>query len=265
MPPAPPSPPLSYTTAPALLPYTLRFHPYNPSAAAPDVYHTHRLCVGAAVLSLPPSPSPSNPPRILILRRSTQEKALPNRWELPGGAAESIDGDSLAAAARELWEETGLRAKRFVALVGSYQWEGLGAGVTATPVPGDQAWALPKGGVGIVESATAGVTTTAGAEDAGGQEASKGTVAEAGLATEKDSHKVAKGRDAWRKYTYLVEVETPADRDVEVVIDPEEHNACVWAREEEVRAGRVGDVVLEWTSETQKRDVLKAFEMAKKY
>ncbi|GKT92735.1 NUDIX domain-containing protein [Colletotrichum tofieldiae] len=249
MPPAPPSPPLSYTTAPALLPYTLRFHPYNPSAAAPDVYHTHRLCVGAAVLSLPPSPSPSNPPRILILRRSTQEKALPNRWELPGGAAESIDGDSLAAAARELWEETGLRAKRRHRNAGA-GGSGLGAA---------------QGRGGDRGERHCGRHDRRGAEDAGGQEASKGTVAEAGLATEKDSHKVAKGRDAWRKYTYLVEVETPADRDVEIVIDPEEHNACVWAREEEVRAGRVGDVVLEWTSETQKLDVLRAFEMAKKY
>ncbi|GKT51232.1 uncharacterized protein ColSpa_11413 [Colletotrichum spaethianum] len=256
MPPAPPSPPLSYTTAPALLPYTLRFHPYNP-AAAREVHHTHRLCVGAAVLSTPPSPSPNNPPRILLVQRSAQEKALPHRWELPGGAAESVDSDSFAAAARELWEETGLRAKRFAALVGSYQWDGAGAGVIATAVPGDQAWGLPNGGVGIVETATAGVTTARAA-------ASEGAVAEAGLATGKDSHKVSKGRDAWRKYTYLVEVETAADGDVQVVIDPEEHEAFVWATEEEVRADRCGEVVLEWTSENQKLDVLKALEIAKR-
>ncbi|TKW50194.1 hypothetical protein CTA1_6566 [Colletotrichum tanaceti] len=248
MPPAPPSPPLSYTTAPSVLPYTLRFHPYTPSAAASQVRHNHRLCVGAAVISTSSSANNGNnnnnnsniiiiPPRVLLLQRSALEKALPHRWELPGGAAEPRDGDALAAAARELWEETGLRAARFAALVGAYQWDGAGDSAPATAVPGDQAWCLPGGrGVGIAESVEA----------------------------DPRAEVVAGRRDAWRKYTYLVEVEVEAEAEVVVVVDPEEHEAFVWATEDEARAGRCGDVVLDWTSENQRLDVLKAFEMARK-
>ncbi|CCF40410.1 hypothetical protein CH063_10995, partial [Colletotrichum higginsianum] len=65
-------------------------------------------------------------------------------------------------------------------------------------------------------------------------------------------------------YTYLVEVETEAGGRADVVVDPEEHEAFVWATEDEARAGRCGDVVLDWTSENQRLDVLKAFEIAKK-
>ncbi|KAK1596930.1 NUDIX hydrolase domain-like protein [Colletotrichum navitas] len=252
MPPAPPSPPLSYTTAPAVLPYTLRFHPYRPSSSP---HHTHRLCVSAAVLApAPAAPSTSAggaaaTPRILLLRRSAREKALPHRWELPGGGADPPDRDALAAAARELWEETGLRAARFVALVGCYQWEGAGPGVPATAVPGDQGWGLADGGVGVgvVEASSAAANTkeadTMAAEAAG----------------------AAAGRDTWRKYTYLVEVEAAAGEEgaaAEVVVDPEEHDAFVWATEEEVRAGRCGRVVFEWTSDAQRLDVLRAFEVA---
>ncbi|EFQ26814.1 NUDIX domain-containing protein [Colletotrichum graminicola] len=239
MPPAPPSPPLSYTTAPAVLPYTLRFHPYRPSSS-PN--HTHRLCVGAAVLA----PAPAATPRILLLRRSAREKSLPHRWELPGGGADAPDRDALAAAARELWEETGLRAARFVALVGCYQWEGAGPGIPATAVPGDQAWGLAGGGVGVgvVEASSAAAAAEGADATAAG----------------------AAGRDAWRKYTYLVEVEAPAGEEgaaaAEVVVDPEEHDAFVWATEEEVRAGRCGRVVFEWTSDAQRLDVLRAFEVA---
>ncbi|TQN64477.1 hypothetical protein CSHISOI_10943 [Colletotrichum shisoi] len=225
MPPALPSRPLSYTTAPSVLPYALRFHPYAPSATS-QVHHTHRLCVGAAVISTPSSPD-----------RSAREKALPHRWELPGGGAESRDGDALAAAARELWEETGLRAARFAALVGA----------AATAVPGDQAWGLSGGGVGVgvgvAESVDVVVDVVAGGR-----------------------------RDAWRKYTYLVEIETEAETEAggradvvaDVVVDPEEHEAFVWATEDEARAGRCGDVVLDWTSENQRLEVLRAFEIAKK-
>ncbi|KAK2045207.1 hypothetical protein LZ31DRAFT_260040 [Colletotrichum somersetense] len=233
MPPAPPSPPLSYTTAPAVLPYTLRFHPYRPSSSP---HHTHHLCVAAAVVIAPAATTP----RILLLRRSAREKALPHRWELPGGGADATDRDALAAAARELWEETGLRAARFAALVGCYQWEGAGPGLAASAVPGDQGWGLAGGGVGIVE-----------ASSSSSSEASTAATATA-------------GRDAWRKYTYLVEVEGLAVENVVVVVDPEEHEAFVWATEEEVRAGRCGDVVFEWTSEAQMLDVLRAFEITSK-
>ncbi|KXH35114.1 NUDIX domain-containing protein [Colletotrichum simmondsii] len=258
MPPSAPTPPLDYSTSPSLLPYTLRFHPYNKpppnssssssSSSPQEVFHTHRLCVGAAVLS----PSSQQTPKILLLQRSAKESALPHKWELPGGAAESLDSNSLASAARELWEETGLRAKNFVALVGCYQWEGAGAGEEAQAVAGDQAWGLSRGGVGIIEV---------------GRLSDDGAVAEEGAGVRdgvvKDSHKFHKGRDAWRKYTYLVEVETTGTGEMKVEIDPEEHDDFVWATEEEVRADRCGERVFEWTSEHQKLDILRAFEIAR--
>ncbi|KAK1726085.1 NUDIX hydrolase domain-like protein [Colletotrichum acutatum] len=253
MPPAAPTPPLNYTTSPSLLPYTLRFHPYNnppptsSSSSSPpqEVFHTHRLCVGAAVLS----PFQTTP-KILLLQRSAKESALPHRWELPGGAAESLDANSLASAARELWEETGLRATKFVALVGCYQWEGAGAGEKAEAVAGDQAWGLSRGGVGIIEV---------------GQLSDNGGIAEEKKKKEEGTTAGDGGRDAWRKYTYLVEVETSADGggEAEVEIDPEEHDDFVWATEEEVRADRCGERVFEWTSEHQKLDVLRAFEITR--
>ncbi|KAF6825304.1 nudix domain protein [Colletotrichum plurivorum] len=235
MPPPPPNPPLSYSTAPRLNPYLVPYHPLS-ATSDPSSLVTHRLAVGAAVLDLSASP-----PRLLVLQRSAAEKALPHRWELPGGAAEAVDGNLVASSTRELWEETGLRAARVLGLVGSYQWSGFGPSLDAPAVPGDQALALPGGGVGIASAtpSSAGVLSHGPGER---------------------SPQAAKGRDAWRKFTYLVEVEDAKD----VVIDPEEHEAFVWATEEEVRADRSGDVEFEWTSEHQKRDILKAFEMAKK-
>ncbi|WYZ39077.1 hypothetical protein EsH8_III_000991 [Colletotrichum jinshuiense] len=248
MPPPPPNPPLALALSPPVLPYILRFHPHGPSSP-PPAEHTRRLCVSAAVMdpSSPAGGQSSAPPRVLLVRRSATEAAVPLKWELPGGSAESADGDSLAAAARELWEETGLRARRAAALVGCYEWAGMTDGDRAVAVPGDQGWGLPGGGVGIVEAARAGAADADA--DGGGR-----------------PPKAAAGgrRDAWRKYTYLFEVETAADGSVRVVLDPEEHDAFVWATEDDVRGDRCGDVQLDWTSQNQKLDVLNAFEVARK-
>lgn len=54
--------------------------------------------------------------RILLVQRASHD-SMPDRWEVPGGAADEDDPTILHAAARELWEEAGLLAKRFTHLV----------------------------------------------------------------------------------------------------------------------------------------------------
>ncbi|UKZ68552.1 uncharacterized protein TrAtP1_009578 [Trichoderma atroviride] len=60
--------------------------------------------------------SPS-PPQILLLRRSPQD-SYPLKWEAPGGSADVTDASILAAAARELFEETALSESHFHAVLG---------------------------------------------------------------------------------------------------------------------------------------------------
>jgi 8-oxo-dGTP pyrophosphatase MutT (NUDIX family) len=56
-------------------------------------------------------------PRILLLQRSESD-SMPGRWEVPGGGCDEGDETILHAAARELWEEAGIRTKRVGPLVG---------------------------------------------------------------------------------------------------------------------------------------------------
>ncbi|EMC96758.1 hypothetical protein BAUCODRAFT_49270, partial [Baudoinia panamericana UAMH 10762] len=61
--------------------------------------------------------NPSSP-RILLVQRAASD-SMPNQWEVPGGGCDEDDHTILHSAARELWEETGLKAKRILSLVGS--------------------------------------------------------------------------------------------------------------------------------------------------
>ncbi|KAM0283500.1 hypothetical protein ACHAQH_002451 [Verticillium albo-atrum] len=147
--------------------------------------------VGAAVLH-----RGAAAPRILLLQRSLDE-FLPSRWELPGGSADPVlDASLTAAAARELHEETALRACHVASFLGSYSW--LDAGRT------------------------------------------------------------------WAKHSFVVEVEGgDGETPPPVKLDPQEHQDYIWAAEEEIMADLAGGRKLVWTSEDQKGDVLRAFEMAR--
>jgi len=117
-----PSPPLSFTIAPALA------ATYDVTVI--DLLRAHgciELVVTSAVIHQPSlsssssSPSPS-PPRLLLIQRAAHD-AYPNVWETPGGSADPLPGVRVVAeAARELWEETGLRATAATALVDSHTW-----------------------------------------------------------------------------------------------------------------------------------------------
>lgn len=70
------------------------------------------------------------------------------------------------------------------------------------------------------------------------------------------------------KFSFVVEVEGDGDGDgeeVEVVMDPKEHQRFVWASEEELRAGqgKVGDVKVEFTTREQREIVLAGFQFLK--
>lgn len=71
-----------------------------------------------------------------------------------------------------------------------------------------------------------------------------------------------------RKLNFIVEVER-RDEDgdgggnFDVRLRPEEHQGFVWATEEEVRACRVGDVEIKFTSPEQEAVVLRAFAVLK--
>lgn len=56
--------------------------------------------------------------RLLIVKRSSHERAFPNRWEVPGGSCDPEDKSILHATARELKEEVGLDVVAFVRVVG---------------------------------------------------------------------------------------------------------------------------------------------------
>jgi hypothetical protein len=50
-----------------------------------------------------------------------------------------------------------------------------------------------------------------------------------------------------------------AEEPIEVVIDPNEHAQFLWATEEEVRAGKVGDVKLTRTTDQQAATIRESF------
>lgn len=50
--------------------------------------------------------------KVLVVQRASDD-SMPNRWEIPGGGVDDEDPTVFGGAARELWEEARLVAKRF--------------------------------------------------------------------------------------------------------------------------------------------------------
>lgn len=65
------------------------------------------------------------------------------------------------------------------------------------------------------------------------------------------------------KFNFLVEAEKNDDGHYEVKLDPNEHEAYVWAGEEEIKAYKVGNTKLEFTTREQEQVILEAFQARK--
>ncbi len=61
------------------------------------------------------------------------------------------------------------------------------------------------------------------------------------------------------KFTFVVDVEKGPDGKINVKLDPKEHQNYVWASEEDVKARKVGELELRFTTSEQEAVVLEAF------
>ncbi|KAI1766079.1 NUDIX hydrolase domain-like protein [Hypoxylon sp. FL1150] len=99
-----PAAPTNFTFPPSLAPFKM---PLKAFLGAHPEYKG--IAVGAFVF---------NPEgKVLLVQRAAHD-SLPLLWETPGGACDYEDESLLHAVARELWEESALRATAIDALVG---------------------------------------------------------------------------------------------------------------------------------------------------
>ncbi|PNP51218.1 hypothetical protein THARTR1_08122 [Trichoderma harzianum] len=161
-------------------------------AAHPDPTRYSYIATGSLVFDT----SSQSCPRLLLLQRAAHD-SMPNKWEVPGGGCDDDDESILHAAARELWEEAGLKATHLGAPVG-------------TPY-----FLLSRSGKKVC------------------------------------------------KFVFPVQAETNSQGRMDVTLDPREHQCFVWASEDEVKARRIKDMELEFTTTDLECIVLAAFSQFK--
>ncbi|KAI1361585.1 NUDIX hydrolase domain-like protein [Xylaria arbuscula] len=100
----------TFTSVPSVAAFDVTLDKYLSSpAAASQGIQLQGLCVGAFVF---------NASGHLLLVQRAPTDSYPLRWEVPGGAIDGPDASLLHGVARELYEETGLRARHIGGLVG---------------------------------------------------------------------------------------------------------------------------------------------------
>ena len=109
---AQPEPPLTFTTSPAV-----DFINVPRSAFLASRPRIKRLMTGAIVFRQTSDKNPAPVDQLLLVRRAASD-SYPHMWETPGGSVDESDATLAAGAARELWEETGLRATHVACVVG---------------------------------------------------------------------------------------------------------------------------------------------------
>lgn len=126
----PPPPPADFTLDPSLSGYNILIHDYLSKLNETATPKLEGLATGAVIFSNHhPADQPS---RVLLVQRASHD-SMPNRWEIPGGAVDKNE-TVVGGLAREVWEESGLEVRRFIACVGA--GEGLEAGAVFTTTRG---------------------------------------------------------------------------------------------------------------------------------
>lgn len=126
----PPPPPADFTLDPSLSSYDILIHDYLSELNESATPKLEGLATGAVIFS---NHHPADQPdRVLLVQRASHD-SMPNRWEIPGGAVDKNE-TVVGGLAREVWEESGLEVKRFVACVGD--GDGLNAGAVFTTTRG---------------------------------------------------------------------------------------------------------------------------------
>ncbi|WVQ80155.1 hypothetical protein IAT38_002260 [Cryptococcus sp. DSM 104549] len=78
-----------------------------------------RLVIGALIAH------PSDPSRVLLVKRAAGETLFPGQWEIPGGKAEyGVDQTLLETVVREVKEETGLRVTAVKGEFEAFEYKG---------------------------------------------------------------------------------------------------------------------------------------------
>ncbi|KAI1288551.1 NUDIX hydrolase domain-like protein [Xylaria venustula] len=98
------SSPLHFTSDPSVADFNVPLEAYLASSPGLD-----GLCVGGFVFD--------DKSRLLLVQRAAHD-SFPLRWEVPGGTIDADGQTVLQGLARELWEETGLRARHISGRVG---------------------------------------------------------------------------------------------------------------------------------------------------
>lgn len=111
---SPPPPPADFTLEPALSVYDVLIHDHLAKLNENPTVKLEGLATGAVIFS---NHHPAGEPdRVLLVQRAPHD-SMPNRWEIPGGAVDENE-TVVGGLAREVWEESGLEVRRFVACVG---------------------------------------------------------------------------------------------------------------------------------------------------